>query len=216
MYKCTECGCEYKEKPYFCDCGNDVFEDVQTVNPEPAKPDSAPKPAPAPRPAINQEPKIVHKEPEKKTFAEQYPQLVRFINSIDPISGGIFALCIILSIIVIFCVWNVDEENIASPKPSSQDESVIAKNIPPIDKIWNSTPPAPPKVEPKLEEVKPVQVIENVVKQVIPAAKKQVTTPKTTNKPQQQTAKKTASTPVQKTNNVAKSSTQKQTNTTKK
>ncbi len=26
MFKCSECGCEYKEKPDFCDCGNDTFD----------------------------------------------------------------------------------------------------------------------------------------------------------------------------------------------
>ena len=25
MYKCTECGCEFENKPDFCDCGNDEF-----------------------------------------------------------------------------------------------------------------------------------------------------------------------------------------------
>ena len=28
MYKCKECGAEYKEKPDYCDCGNDEFEGV--------------------------------------------------------------------------------------------------------------------------------------------------------------------------------------------
>ena len=32
MYICTECGAQYKEKPEFCDCGNDTFEEVNGVN----------------------------------------------------------------------------------------------------------------------------------------------------------------------------------------
>ena len=28
MYKCSECGSEYKEKPNFCDCGNDEFVEI--------------------------------------------------------------------------------------------------------------------------------------------------------------------------------------------
>ncbi len=29
MYKCSECGAEYKTKPDYCDCGNDRFETIE-------------------------------------------------------------------------------------------------------------------------------------------------------------------------------------------
>lgn len=28
MFKCRECGCEYKEKPDYCDCGNNTFDEI--------------------------------------------------------------------------------------------------------------------------------------------------------------------------------------------
>ena len=28
MYKCSECGAEYKTKPQYCDCGNDEFDEI--------------------------------------------------------------------------------------------------------------------------------------------------------------------------------------------
>ena len=28
MYKCNECGAEYKIKPEYCDCGNDEFTEI--------------------------------------------------------------------------------------------------------------------------------------------------------------------------------------------
>ena len=28
MYKCCDCGAEYKTKPQYCDCGNDTFEEI--------------------------------------------------------------------------------------------------------------------------------------------------------------------------------------------
>lgn len=28
MFKCSECGCEYEVKPDFCDCGNNIFEEI--------------------------------------------------------------------------------------------------------------------------------------------------------------------------------------------
>ncbi len=30
MYKCSECGNEFKDKPDYCDCGNDIFEKIVT------------------------------------------------------------------------------------------------------------------------------------------------------------------------------------------
>ena len=34
MFRCCECGCEYKEKPDFCDCGNDTFDEVYETLPQ--------------------------------------------------------------------------------------------------------------------------------------------------------------------------------------
>lgn len=37
MFRCTECGSEYKTKPDFCDCGNDTFEEVYEPLPKSEK-----------------------------------------------------------------------------------------------------------------------------------------------------------------------------------
>lgn len=34
MFRCSECGCEYKVKPDFCDCGNDIFEEFYETTPD--------------------------------------------------------------------------------------------------------------------------------------------------------------------------------------
>ena len=34
MFRCSECGCEYKVKPDFCDCGNDIFEEIYETSPK--------------------------------------------------------------------------------------------------------------------------------------------------------------------------------------
>lgn len=34
MYRCNECGAEYKTKPQYCDCGNDSFEEIVTQKKE--------------------------------------------------------------------------------------------------------------------------------------------------------------------------------------
>ena len=37
MFRCTECGSEYKTKPDFCDCGNDTFEEIYETLPKSEK-----------------------------------------------------------------------------------------------------------------------------------------------------------------------------------
>lgn len=32
MFRCSECGCEYSQKPDFCECGNDIFEEIIVEN----------------------------------------------------------------------------------------------------------------------------------------------------------------------------------------
>lgn len=45
MYRCTDCGQEYKMKPDYCDCGNDLFEEiVENIQPQPVYNTSAPSP----------------------------------------------------------------------------------------------------------------------------------------------------------------------------
>ena len=34
MYKCKDCGKEYKTKPDYCECGNNIFEEISTVLPK--------------------------------------------------------------------------------------------------------------------------------------------------------------------------------------
>ena len=147
MFKCTECGCEYEIKPDFCDCGNDEFTCVQ-----PAKPEQKPKPAG----------KIETYEPIFETKTEK-PQVKTAGKSVDIPSLCIFILCIILSFIVIFFAWNVEEEK--TIKETAQTET--AKNIPNINKLWDDTPI---KVEqPKIEEPKVQEPVKKTVIQQKPA-----------------------------------------------
>ncbi len=178
MYKCSECGCEYDIKPEFCDCGNDTFEKIETTDKIPVQETQSDIKTIKP---VKLEVKHQEKFPniQKKSFTEQYPGFSRFVSSIDPISGSIFGICILLSFIVIFFLWNVDENNITSPQPSPQGKGAISHNIPSIDKIWNSTPPAPLKEETKQEDnIKPAPIVQQVVKQIVPAQKPKINTTK--------------------------------------
>jgi len=219
MYRCKECGAEYDIKPDYCDCGNDEFElagvepvsqidfasadrvvDIEynapeeTVKPEPQP---APKPQPAPQSA-------------SQTSFHSTQTAVLHRPSVDPASLSIFCLCLLLSMYVIFFAWNPKETD-SGEITSKPQETVTAKNIPSVDKIWNN---ALPKVQPKKEET-PKQE-ENIIKQIIPAPIAQKiqtnkTEPKTTQKSVQNTTaqqKKTTTVPLKKaTQTTAKKTT---------
>ena len=189
MFKCKDCGCEYKEKPDFCDCGNDTFDEIPEPQPQNFEYDK------------NTE--IIPKK--KKTFKEQYPMLSSFMGTLDPISVIIFVLCIALSIGSFFVIK--PKENTETPQ-----EQAAVKNeprtVPDINTFWDDTPPkkeiavATPESDkdkgliaqvvdmiPKKEENKtPVAVTTTPKKeQPKPAVK---TTPKTNTKTQTQTGTK--------------------------
>ena len=54
MFKCLDCDKVYKEKPDYCDCGNNTFEEIITT---------------------------LAAEPSKKTFSQQYPQIKSFFET---------------------------------------------------------------------------------------------------------------------------------------
>ena len=112
MYKCSECGKTFSQKPDYCDCGNDTFEIMPDNNP--------PKAAPS---YIRYE----QQNPASKSSVQ---------GSIDKKSVLILAFCIILSIFsLLFINIGSDEDKSTSEnKPASN--KIANKNIPSIDEIW--------------------------------------------------------------------------------
>ena len=143
MYRCCDCGCEYKVKPDFCDCGNNTFEEIPAVNIEPVESDE----------------KIVPQKKQKKTFDEQYPELSGFMGSLDPISVIIFILCIVLSI----CSFIFIKPNEDTTAQSLKEEPKAERKVADINTFWNDTPPKP---EPKIANQTP-KTAENIVNQII-------------------------------------------------
>ena len=196
MYKCTECGSEYKVKPEYCDCGNDEF--VITVNEEP-------KPAAVKKSEVKKEPEVkkesVKKIPvmPKEEVKKEDIYKPQFRLHTDPVSLVIFIICLILSVIVLFLPIKTEEtaENAVST------ETKTSKNIPSIDKFWNNSLPiisevkqSAPEAAVKVPEQKANAVKKpvNTVKSSGSTAKKPVQTKKTT--PKQTVVK------LQKSNNV--------------
>ena len=200
MYKCKECGCEYKNKPDFCDCGNDEFDFEEDII---VQKTNQPQVRYAP-PQKETVPKI--EQTKSKTFTEQYPSLTRFFNSIDIVSGTIFVLCIILSFYVIFFAWNPKETDFAE---ISETETIISKKIPSIDSFWNN---ATPKIEQQKPIEQPMVKDNNIAKQVKNVQPKNPTTvaKKVVIQKNQTTTKQTVVKKAQTTTTKTQTQTQKQ------
>ena len=208
MYRCKECGAEFEEKPDYCDCGNDDFEEINAEdnlshknedNAGQAKPDKnleQNKPMPASSMRFSNTETIS----KKQTFSERYPEFSRFKKSLDPISLIIFCGCILLSLYIVFFAWNPTEQEVVAEK---KQEVNTPKNIPSIDKFWNNALPVvkqeQPKPQPKQEETNVVKQIINIPepKKVVTQPVKPVTKPKVTVVPlKKATTLKTVSKPV--------------------
>lgn len=169
MYKCTECGLEFENKPDFCDCGNDEF--VLTVE-EKTVEETVPEP--------------VRTEEKTQENIQTYEN-ISYNNSIQhepyklpvsPYALAVFILCIIFSLFILF-LWNPVSQT--TEKVTEIIEKVENKNIPSIDKLWKTPAPVVQtehKSEPVIkQEIK--QIVSNIPK---PAAtvKQPVAKPKNT------------------------------------
>lgn len=167
MYKCKECGNEFKVKPDFCDCGNDTFDCLGERN-------------------IQENTESENKQ--KITFSERYPEIEKLKKSIDPISLVIFITCILLSILSILFLGNnliKNEEIIQENKP--------VKNIKNIDSFWDNS--LPKVVENKNSEEKKENLIEKVLLEKPIVKKVNPSLPTATKNKSVNQTKKTSSTP---------------------
>ncbi len=161
MFKCVDCGMEYEIKPDFCDCGNNVFEEIKL------------QPKPTSQQASKSEPKPKH----KKTFDEQYPELSSFMETLDPISVCIFVLCIILSIASLIFIKPKEQ-----PETAQKEEVKIERKVADIESFWNDAPPKIQQVAPKQQEPTIANQITNMISQITDSKPAQ-----TTQKPAPQT-----------------------------
>ena len=214
MYKCSECGTEYEVKPEYCDCGNDVFEEIIPPKPQIQEP--------------KQEQKIVIKQPAPKVEAEQpKPKNSKSLqtpkpaydysglkNFFDPVSTVVF-LCLIAAAMYVTWIGYDPEFYAKKAELAKAPKEEIKVSIPDIDTFWDNTPVARtaqmPKPEPVQNEQKLVQLVEQVFKpqpkqQTVVQPQKVQTKPQTTTK---QTTPKTQTTkPVTSSTQSAKSNAQ--------
>ena len=142
MFKCKDCGSEYKEKPDYCDCGNDTFDEIKDETIDTIDKTEETK-TQQQKESDNIKPKSKKTEKPIKT---------------DKISLLIFAVCLILSIIILFFPVNtpLNTDNIKE----NNEQNIIS--IPSVNSIWDNSIPVVQKTE--LPKTEPVSSEETVVK----------------------------------------------------
>lgn len=157
MYKCTDCGHEYNNKPDYCECGNNAFEEVITEQ------NHTPDHMPTATPALKTEPKSQFKSP------------------FDPISVTIFLVCIILSILSIIFIGKDDQNTGGNTNQNKahteKTQKQTLQKMPSIDNLWTEPRIENKKIEESTQET--ITTPEPIIKQIIqPQAN-----PKTVQKP---------------------------------
>lgn len=127
MYRCTDCSQVYKEKPEYCDCGNNVFEEIPDIEE-------------LSNFQFDFEQNLNYQDEDK---FEPDSEKVIANKSNDLPSVLIFIFCIILSICsFIFIGKDNKQDNKSNVDNKNQQVSVSKKtvDIPQIDEIWKENP----------------------------------------------------------------------------
>ena len=118
MFRCKECKTLYKEKVDYCECGNNIFEEVPDAPVNPIKSYS------------EEEIEVVKKQP---------------LLPVSWLSITIFSLCCIFSICFVLFLGPEPKKREKVPNTS---EKTVVKDIPDIDQIWDDTPSYQVKTDP--------------------------------------------------------------------
>lgn len=131
MFKCVECGQKFDIKPDYCDCGNDVFEEIIAQE------------------QVVSENKISEKI-NKDNFEKQEPVKVslQHYTMQDYVSVGVFLICIILSILSIMFLGNTSSQTVTQP----ENKPKPVENIPSISELWVAPKPEVKEVEQPVEK----------------------------------------------------------------
>lgn len=186
MYKCTECGLEFENKPEYCDCGNDEF--VLTVSEIQNEKESVHSLAEMSELGTKNidtkisEDKIPQKQEENDYYESPVSKHESYRLPVSPYAIAIFVLCIIFSLIILF-VWQPVEKT--TEKVIEIIEKVENKPIPSIDKLWKTPEPV------KQEEPTPITALvqKQEKKTAVVNIPKTVNTVKSTPKTTTQTVK---------------------------
>lgn len=135
MFKCIECGTEFDIKPEYCDCGNNIFEEIKTARVSQRLEETVNKKEQKDIKS-NSIPTIKVQNPTPKQ--EKPSDYDRLKRNFDPISLGIFLFCIVLSLIIVLFVGNPKETTPQNNK-NQEVKTEQKQNIPSINSFWNNS-----------------------------------------------------------------------------
>jgi len=180
MYKCKECGCEYENKPDFCDCGNDEFILVETENKTSNKQMTPTNSTTSQQAKQQTEQNYINQNIENKSYKEKYSPLFKITKSVEPISLFIFIICLILSAII--CSIKIEQ-----PETVQKENKIVTRSdIPTLDKFWDNSLPENKVLTTEKPKKKEILINQPVVKEnttkttVLKSAKNQNTKQQTT------------------------------------
>ncbi len=139
MFKCKECGQEYKTKPDYCDCGNDTFDEL--ILDKVLQDD-----------VVNVSPCIATSEMDFVSFLRR--------RNISVFGLTFFVSCLFLSFFILVFCFNFKSE-ISNTSAQKTEKNVI--NIPDIEQLWNDGPidVAQSITVKKSQNVRPSQIANN-------------------------------------------------------
>ena len=156
MYKCSECEMEFKEKPQYCDCGNDVFIEIKDTEEEGKTTIS-----PDEKNSFHND-DISTKKNEYDSIKENKTRQNRTFDKSLFASLIFLFVCITLGLFILFFVGNnstksnndINNKNLSDLK----DDKQVSAYIPSINSIWNN---APVSATNNKEEIKKTEKPEN-------------------------------------------------------
>ncbi|MBO6257042.1 TonB C-terminal domain-containing protein [bacterium] len=153
MYICSECGNEYKEKPKYCDCGNDIFINTEEENNDELDFEIE-----------TDEPREIEEDFETDEATVQRHRNFRKRTS-SPVGLAVFILCLILSLLVLFVIGNPKKDKSVEEISKEIQEKI---EIPSIDSYWDNTPVKIAQKEKIPTEQKEENILDKFVQQIIP------------------------------------------------
>lgn len=115
LYKCKECKTVYKDKVDYCECGNNLFDEIEET------------------PQIEDEQEVTQEE----VLPVQVPERRALVSFQEIASYVIFGACCLFSLIFIMFLGPKPAER---QLLTEQIKVAEQKEIPQIDKIWDDTP----------------------------------------------------------------------------
>lgn len=128
MFVCTECKAKYQDKPEYCDCGNNIFEEIFIGDVDSSNDENLP---------------FIKPKASNRSFFERNPSLERLAKSFDILSVSIFSICILLSILSWIFIGKETPTQMQSRKNQHlvQQKVKSPKKIPSLNSFWDNTLP---------------------------------------------------------------------------